>query len=89
MITLCCFMLTVFLFVVALLLQEIAKCNTSAQKLMLSLVLRSSNWDEIIAKKQSRAVQKLAKFFNIPKVGLAQQSLCGLIGLMCGWCDSD
>lgn len=61
-------------FVVALLLQEIAKCNTSAQKLMLSLVLRSSNWDEIIAKKQSRAVQKLAKFFNIPKVGVWRNS---------------
>lgn len=42
---------------------------------MLSLVLRSNNWDEIIAKKQSRAVQKLAKFFNIPKVPLRTPSI--------------
>lgn len=37
---------------------------------MLTLVLRSNSWDDLIAKKQTRAVQKLALFFNIPPVRL-------------------
>lgn len=32
------------------------------------MILRSNSWEDIISKKQDRAIKKLAKFFAIPKV---------------------
>lgn len=43
-------------------------CPVTANKIMLSLILRDQNWDEIIASKCDRALNKLSKRFGVPKV---------------------
>ncbi|XP_021699187.1 uncharacterized protein LOC5577287 isoform X2 [Aedes aegypti] len=47
--------------------KEKAQCPPSQNKIMLSLVLRSHSWDDIVEKKRQKAVNKLSKFFLIPK----------------------
>lgn len=50
--------------------QELSMCPVTANKIMLSLILRDHNWDEIIASKCDRALNKLSKCFGVPKVWL-------------------
>ncbi|XP_055535908.1 uncharacterized protein LOC129724776 isoform X2 [Wyeomyia smithii] len=47
--------------------KEKAQCPATQNRLFLSLVLRSHSWDEIVEKKRQKAVNKLSKFFLIPK----------------------
>ncbi|XP_037036567.1 dystroglycan isoform X3 [Bradysia coprophila] len=47
--------------------EEVAKCPYTESKIILTLILRSNSWEDIISKKQDRAIKKLAKFFAIPK----------------------
>ncbi|XP_058832010.1 uncharacterized protein LOC131690329 isoform X4 [Topomyia yanbarensis] len=47
--------------------KEKAQCQETQNRIMLSLVLRSHSWDEIVEKKRQKAVNKLSKFFLIPK----------------------
>lgn len=48
--------------------QEIIKCEQDEKKIMLSFILRSNQWNEIIDKKKQKAVNKLSNFFSVPKV---------------------
>lgn len=47
--------------------KEKTQCPPSQSRIMLSLVLRSHSWDDIVEKKRQKAVNKLSKFFLIPK----------------------
>nr|XP_029735933.1 uncharacterized protein LOC109420851 isoform X4 [Aedes albopictus] len=47
--------------------KEKTQCPPSQSRIMLSLVLRSHRWDDIVEKKRQKAVNKLSKFFLIPK----------------------
>ncbi|XP_065087840.1 uncharacterized protein Dg isoform X2 [Ochlerotatus camptorhynchus] len=47
--------------------KEKAQCPPSQSRIMLSLVLRSHSWDDIVEKKRQKAINKLSKFFLIPK----------------------
>lgn len=47
--------------------KEKSQCPPSQNKIMLSLVLRSYSWDDIVEKKRHKAINKLSKFFLIPK----------------------
>ncbi|XP_058457586.1 uncharacterized protein LOC131434652 isoform X3 [Malaya genurostris] len=47
--------------------KEKAHCHETQNRIILSLVLRSHSWDEIVEKKRQKAVNKLSKFFLIPK----------------------
>ncbi|XP_053689145.1 uncharacterized protein LOC128738209 [Sabethes cyaneus] len=47
--------------------KEKAQCSATQSRIILSLVLRSHSWDEVNEKKRQKAVNKLSKFFLIPK----------------------
>ncbi|KAL1398978.1 hypothetical protein pipiens_008555 [Culex pipiens pipiens] len=50
---------------------EKTQCAPGQGQIMLSLVLRSHSWDELVEKKRQKAVNKLSKFFLVPKVSLS------------------
>ncbi|XP_055606976.1 uncharacterized protein LOC129754770 isoform X3 [Uranotaenia lowii] len=47
--------------------KEKTHCPSSQNKIILSLVLRSHSWEEIVEKKRQKAINKLSKFFLVPK----------------------
>ncbi|XP_055323853.1 uncharacterized protein LOC129578779 isoform X4 [Sitodiplosis mosellana] len=47
--------------------KELLGCPHTAKKIMLSLILRTNSWDDIIDNKRDRALSKLSKLFNVPK----------------------
>ncbi|XP_055371649.1 uncharacterized protein LOC129605753 isoform X2 [Condylostylus longicornis] len=55
--------------------KEVQKCPYSESKIMLSLVLKSYDWKDIVENKKNRAINKLSKFFAIPKEYLKMESI--------------
>ncbi|XP_059609916.1 uncharacterized protein LOC132257147 [Phlebotomus argentipes] len=47
--------------------KELSQCPHSESKILLSLVLKSQSWSNIVDNKKTKAVNKLSRFFMIPK----------------------
>lgn len=50
--------------------QELSDCPYTESKIILSLVLKSNDWDDVLDNKKTRALNKLSKFFAVPKVSI-------------------
>lgn len=46
---------------------EYSQCPYTESKIMLSLILKSNDWKDLIEKKRTKILNKLSKFFAIPK----------------------
>lgn len=47
--------------------KELSDCPYTESKIILSLVLKSNDWDDVLDNKKTRALNKLSKFFAVPK----------------------
>ncbi|XP_055679081.1 uncharacterized protein LOC129787489 isoform X2 [Lutzomyia longipalpis] len=47
--------------------KELSQCPHSESKIVLSLVLKSQSWSNIVDNKKTKAVNKLSRFFMVPK----------------------
>ncbi|XP_031617659.1 uncharacterized protein LOC116337350 isoform X2 [Contarinia nasturtii] len=47
--------------------KELLGCPNTSKKVILSLILRTNSWDDIIDNKRDRALSKLSKLFGVPK----------------------
>lgn len=47
--------------------KEIARCGKDDNKILLSFILRSNQWNEVSDKKKERAINKLSNFFAVQK----------------------